>query len=111
MQSGDKLYLVTRRDISPGYQAVQACHAMRQFTEDHPEVDKEWFKVSNYLCLLSCKNEAELYALVCKAKELGIKVSVFREPDIENEITAIALSPGEKTKELCSKLKLALRDI
>ncbi len=111
MQSGDKLYLVTRKDIAPGYQAVQACHAMRQFTEDHPEIDQQWFKVSNYLCLLSVKNEEELYSLVCKAKSLDIKVSVFREPDIENQITAIALAPGEKSKELCGKLKLALRDI
>lgn len=111
MQPGDKLYLITRKDISPGYQAVQACHAMRQFTEEHPEIDKAWFKASNYLCLLSVNNEDELYSLVCKAKGLDIKVSVFREPDIDNEITAIAIAPGEKTKELCSKLKLALRDI
>lgn len=111
MQSTDKLYLVTRKDISPGYQAVQSCHALRQFTAEHPEIDELWFKTSNYLCLLSVKNEEELYALVCKAKNNNIKVSVFREPDIDNQITAIALEPGEGTKELCKNLKLALRDI
>ncbi len=111
MQSTDKLYLVTRKDISPGYQAVQSCHALRQFTEEHPEIDKQWFQASNYLCLLSVKNEEELYSLVCRAKDLDVKVSVFREPDIDNQITAIALEPGDRTKELCKNLKLALRDI
>ncbi len=111
INAGDKLYLITRRDISPGYQAVQSCHAMRQFTEEHPEIDKEWFLRSNYLCLLSVKNEDELYDLVGRAKDQGIKVSIFREPDIGNEITAIAIEPGQKSKELTGKLKLALRDI
>lgn len=111
IQSTDKLYLVTRKDIAPGYQAVQSCHALRQFTEEHPEIDKEWFKSSNYLCLLSVKNEEELYFLICQAKDKDIKLSVFREPDIENQITAIALAPGQKTKELCKNIKLALKDV
>lgn len=111
MQSTDKLYLVTRKDIAPGYQAVQSCHALRQFTEEHPEIDKQWFKTSNYLCLLAVKNEEELYSLVCQAKDLNVRVSVFREPDIDNQITAIALEPGSGAKELCKNLKLALKDI
>jgi len=111
MQSNDKLYLVTRKDISPGYQAVQSAHALRLFSEEHPEIDREWYKVSNYLCLLAVQNESELYSLIGQAKDLEINISVFREPDINNEITAIAIAPGIKSKELCSKLKLALRDI
>lgn len=111
IQSGDKLYLITRRDISPGYQAVQSCHALRQFTEEHPEIDKEWFTRSNYLCLLSAKNEEELYSFICRAKDNNIRVSIFREPDIGNQITAIALEPGEKSKQLTSGLKLALKDV
>lgn len=41
---------------------------------------------------------------------LEIKLSVFREPDIDNQITAIALEPGTQTKKLCSNIKLALRN-
>lgn len=111
IQSGDKLYLITRRDISPGYQAVQSCHALRQFTEEHPDVDKEWFTRSNYLCLLSVGDESELYSLICRAKDNDIRVSIFREPDVDNQITAIALEPGNKSKELTAKLKLALKDM
>lgn len=105
---GDKVFLVTRRDIAPGYQAVQSCHAMRQFTADHPELDQEWFKGSNYLALLSVENEVELMKLITKASDASLKWSAFREPDVGGAITAIALEPG--AKDLCKGLQLALRE-
>lgn len=83
-------------------------HALRQFTAEHPEVDRQWFEISNYLGLLSVANEQELYQLIEKARDLDIKLSVFREPDIDNQITAIALAPGARSKKLCSQLQLAL---
>lgn len=109
MQKGDKLYLITRKDLSAGYQAVQSGHALVEFTMEHPEIADEWHKNSNYLCLLSVDNENDLYTLVCRAKDENLKLSVFREEDIGNEITAICLEPGERSKKLCSNLKLALR--
>lgn len=109
IQEGDKLYVITRRDLDPGYQGVQSIHAMRQFSEEHPEIDNEWFKVSNYLAWLSVTDESEIFALLSKAEEKQIKFSVFREPDVENQITAIVLEPGQKTAELCRRLPLALK--
>ncbi len=84
-------------------------HALRQFTAEHPEIDRIWFEQSNYLGLLSVKNEEELQRLIEQAAASGIHHSIFREPDIDNQITAIALSPGPKSKKLCSRLPLALR--
>jgi hypothetical protein len=83
-------------------------HALRQFTADHPEIDKLWFEQSNYLGLLSVKNEYELHILIQRAMQNNIRFSVFKEPDIEDQVTAIALEPGPLTKKLCSSLKLAL---
>lgn len=94
--------------MSLGYQAVQAAHALRQFVAEHPEKDKEWFENSNYLGLLSVSNEEALQFLITQAIDKEIKFSVFREPDIDNQITAIALEPSAKSKKLCAKLKLAL---
>lgn len=85
-------------------------HALRQFTAEHPEIDRVWFEQSNYLGLLSVKDESELSNLVEQATSAGIHFSIFREPDIDNQITAIALSPGPKSKKLCSRLPLALRE-
>jgi hypothetical protein len=103
--------VITRSDLEPGYQAVQSMHALRQFTAEHPEIDREWFDKSNYLGLLSVSNECELVRLIEQAASYDIKFSIFREPDIGDEITAIALAPGPKAKKLCSNLKLALRGV
>lgn len=108
ISQGDKLYLVTRRDIPAGYQAVQSCHATRQFTADYPELDGEWFEKSNYMCLLSVENERELMRLLVLAHDHGLRSSVFREPDVGGAITAIALEPHPKSQELCKQLPLAL---
>lgn len=105
------MYVVTRRDLDPGYQAVQSIHAAIQFKFEHAEISQAWFEHSNYLGLLSVANEIELLELIRQAEENGIACSVFREPDIDNQITAIALAPGSVTKKLCSRLPLALRGI
>ena len=110
IKTGDKLFLVTRRDISPGYQAVQSCHAIRQFTAEHPEIDVEWFQKSNYLALLSVENEIELMKLITKAHDGGLRWSAFREPDVGGAITAIAIEPHSKAIELCKHLPLALKE-
>jgi hypothetical protein len=109
IQEGDKLYLVTRRDLSPGYQAVQSCHALRQFTHEHPEVDTEWFTRSNYLALLAVRDERELFELTQTCAEHGLRFSAFREPDIGDRLTAIAIEPGRTSSKLCKKIGLALQ--
>lgn len=109
IKKGDKLFLVTRRDIEPGYQAVQSCHAMRQFTADHPDIDSEWFRHSNYLALLSVADETELMRLCVLAADAGLRWSAFREPDVGGAITAIAIQPHPTAVELCRSLPLALK--
>lgn len=89
---------------------VQSIHAGIQFVFEHPEYAEAWYKQSNYLGFLSVANESELVQLIEQAMAKGIKFSVFREPDIDNQITAIALEPGNKSKKLCSRLKLALSE-
>jgi peptidyl-tRNA hydrolase len=101
--------VITRSDLENGYQAVQSIHAAIQFKFEHPEISKDWFEQSNYLGLLSVLNEQDLLRLIERAQTEGIKHSIFREPDIDDQITAIALEPGSKSKKLCSNLKLALK--
>ena len=89
--------------------AVQSIHAGIQFLMDHPEYGRSWFDQSNYLGLLSVDNEHKLMELIALAINSDIKYSVFREPDIDNQITAIALAPCPASKKICSKLPLALK--
>lgn len=46
---------------------------MRQFTAEHPEIDKEWFVNSNYLGLLSAKDETALVELIRQAEDNNIQ--------------------------------------
>lgn len=87
---------------------MQSLHALQEFGIHHPEVTKEWYEKSNYLGLLSVKNENDLMVLFCKASSRGIRVAIFREPDIGDRVTAIALEPGPQSRRLCSSLPLAL---
>ena len=88
---------------------MQSQHAAIQFIMEHPEISKIWFGKSNYLGWLTVANENELHQLAEEASLQGIPVSVFREPDVDDQMTAIALAPGPESRRLCSNLKLALK--
>jgi len=108
VKRGDKLYVVTRRDMSPGYQAVQSIHAAQLFAVEFPTLNREWQEQSNYLGFLSVKNEGVLKNLAAKAMRQGLAVAVFCEPDVHWKVTAIAIEAGSKSRKLCKKLPLAL---
>jgi len=57
------------------------------------------------------ENEERLFLCLEKFKYYGLKTTEFREPDIENQLTAIAIEPGELTRKLTKKLPLALKEI
>lgn len=101
-QINEKLRVVTRRDLSLPTQAVQSAHAAIDFQHAHPKEATDWQTKSNYLALLTVANEEELYKLIDKATIRGIKHTIFREPDINNEITAIAFEPCDASRRLTS---------
>lgn len=92
-----KLYVITRQDLSPGQQAVQSAHALQEFNFEYPNLTKQWHSTSNTLALLACGSEAELEILALKAEYKAFPISRFREPDRNNELTAIALGPEGKS--------------
>lgn len=107
----EKLRVISRRDLKLPYQAVQAGHAAIQFQHEYPKLAKNWFHNSNYLIFLSVNNEEELKSLIDRAKSENIQISVFTEPDINNEITAIALEPCIKAKKLTSGIPLMRKEV
>lgn len=103
-----KLYLVTRSDLAPGARAAQLCHAMRQWSEEEPEADRQWFAKSNTLVLLEAANESALSTLVGRARAAQVPCAEFREPDLEEALTAVAIGPTGSG--LVAQLPLALRE-
>lgn len=109
-QVNQKLIVITRRDLSPGSQAVQACHAAVEFQYEHPKIAKDWNTNSKYLVFLSVKDERALHFFLEKIKFYELKYSIFTEPDIGNQLTSIAIEPNVITQKLTSNLPLALKE-
>lgn len=107
--SAAKVYLVTRQNLSPGQQAVQAAHALQEFNQHHPEQARAWYQSSNTLALLATKDEEALVALHRQARALGLPVCPFHEPDLNNQLTALALGP--EAARLVRRLPLALKEV
>lgn len=102
-----KLFVVIRNDLAPGLQAAQAVHAKELFSHEHPEVNSEWYEKSNNIVLLQVPNKESLVELAYRMMQEKIALSLFREPDLQDEPTALALSP-QAARHL-SSLPLALR--
>jgi hypothetical protein len=103
----NKLFVVVRADIAPGLQLAQSGHAIVSFQHSYAGEYEEWYRGSNNLVILASRNEAELtklaYSLTCK----GVKVALFREPDLGDELTSIGV--GSEGQKYLSCLPLALR--
>ena len=84
-------------------------HASHVFAMEHPEAFSEWYYKSNYLAFLSAKSEHQLLGLLDKALARGLRCSAFREPDLNNQVTAIALESSDGARRLCGNLPLALK--
>jgi peptidyl-tRNA hydrolase len=95
-----------RADLPAGAQLAQSCHAVRSFAAGYPELDRKWYEGSNNLVALQVPDEGALLELRSRAIDRGLPVTLFREPDLGDSVTAIALMDA---RSVCSSLALALR--
>lgn len=101
-----KLYVITRSDLEPGLEGAQACHAVATYCLRHTDEAFDWTQDEN-LIWLSTPNKEALEELVHKLKEAGILTATFHEPDVGNELTAVAAR--EEATPFVSSLPCALR--
>jgi DNA-binding transcriptional LysR family regulator len=99
-----RLYIVVRSDLKPGLQLAQACHAVAAFSERYPFLTREWSQTDNNLVVLAAPDEATLDGIL-----FDLPASVgFREPDVGNELTAVAVAGNPEAKSYLRKFPLAL---
>lgn len=103
-----KLRIVVAADLSPGQQLAQSVHAAIEYQHEHKNSAINWHNVSNSVVCMCCD---DLEALLTRADAKGISYSVFREPDMDNRLTAVAFEPTAGSRKLTSNLKLALRSL
>jgi hypothetical protein len=82
---------------------------MADFGIQYPREYQLWHSTSNYLTCLSVKDEQSLQALAHKLTAQDVKHITFRESDLEDQITAIAIEPSDAARRLCSSFPLALK--
>lgn len=82
----NKLYVIVRKDLTHSQRAVQAGHAVAEFCLYSPFL--RW--KNETLIYLGVKGLRQLENLKRKLEYENIPFSIFREPDLDNEITAIA---------------------
>lgn len=104
----NKLVVITRGDMTPGYQMAQSCHSVSQFILEHHDLAKKWN--NNFLISLSIDSEEKLSNLLTKIQDIGVPVSYFTEPDIDNQLTSICFLETEQTRRLTSSLPLSLKN-
>ena len=81
----DRLYVLIRTDLPPAYQGVQAGHAVAEFVLRHPSTWR-----NKTLIYLGVRDDKVLRAWGERLTRLGIRWVGFHEPDIGNQLTAIA---------------------
>lgn len=90
-----KTYVLVRRDLSYSQRVVQSCHAVVELVrryKDDSSISK-WADIDKTLVVLSVKDERELRRTSQRLSDARIRFAEFREPDMNNEVTAIAVHP------------------
>jgi hypothetical protein len=57
------------------------------------------------------QDEASLVALSEKLTSKNIKHELFREPDVDNQLTAISIEPSDAARRACSNIPLAMKNM
>lgn len=111
MTDHPKLYVLTRADLSPGQQATQSCHAAFQFAYEHPVLFRRWFEQSTYLVLLTVADEEALVRHAHLLQDHQQALSEWHEPDMGNQLTAVAIEPSPLASRVLSALPLTGRQV
>lgn len=93
----NRLYVLINNKLTPIYGAVQGGHAIAQWMLEHH--DNLYWK-NETVVYLSCDIEKMLYVLRDQ------DISIFREPDLDNAITSIAVVENSANMKFFKHLKL-----
>lgn len=87
LQNERRLYVLIDKSLDPVYGCVQGGHAVASYLIEHPNGWKNQYLIYLY---------ADMNKWIDKLNYFGLDYSVFREPDLANKITAIAIENDGK---------------
>ena len=102
MQTLLKMYVLVRKELDETYRNVQGSHASIEYTLKYKDskLFAEWQK-NPHLIHLGVRFPSDLRSWENRLAELEIPHTVWKEPDLDNQVTAIAcIDTGEIFKSL-----------
>jgi hypothetical protein len=98
------MFVLVRNDLSKSQQGVQGGHALAQFMLDYPDLAQEW----NNRTIVYLKADFQVVESLEKILPDNVLIdgiSSFKEPDIGDQLTAIAVY-GDGAEEYFANFKL-----
>ncbi len=99
------MVVITRADLSQGYQSQQSTHSIADFAYEFPKSFKDWKEGSNSIICLQVKDETQLLEYYNRLSKLTSVVK-FNEPDLNDETTSICLHADKDVRKKVSSLPL-----
>jgi len=103
-----KLFIVVRADLPYNTSAAQVGHAIAEFSIKYPKDFQCWHEASNTIVVLQVPDILKLVEVIDRANFEAVRYASFHEPDLKNELTAIAFEPAARTSKLLRKLDLLI---
>jgi len=82
-----RMYVLVRKELDQTYRNVQGTHAALQYALEHIGETRLWR--NEYLIFLGVRFPSGIQEWINKLEDMGLKYSVFYEPDID-QVTALA---------------------
>jgi len=107
-----KMYvMVNKKELTLPQCAVQAGHAIAEFMALYGKENNvhDWCLNKNHRTLIILEaNEREMEKMIGKFEDINLRYRCFREPDLDNLLTAVAFEPlwSNEGKEIFGKFKL-----
>ena len=101
----NKMYVCVRKDLKSIYKMIQGSHGLAQYALEHTQLFSRWNNET--IVFIDVKNIDGLISLADKLDSKKIHFSVFKEPDIGNELTSLVFLDGGGATEIVRKYNCA----
>lgn len=98
---------MTHTNLTVGHQITQTAHVIAELAVAHPEHFSKWHNLSQSIIVLQTPSSESLFELYVRAQDASLTVEAFREPDLGDEITALAFLPHAENVRFLANLPLA----
>lgn len=101
IHGSSKMYVFVARHLSPIQKGVQAAHAVAEFVFEHKEIScvRDWVNLHKTLVMLDVSNNIKFLEIQQALQAYGVKFTEFKEPDLGNITTAIAVIISTEDEE------------